>query len=563
MNRALLRFYLQFFEGAVPTLGTGVLVSIGQSLTLVPVALLVRRAFDETIPAGDVSRLTMMGLGIVALYLVSSGLGLWSRLLVLQKTKIAVKRLRLDLLAKLYTLPRSYYSRAEPGRLQTVVVQDTERLDRMTNALFGVVAPAAIITVALCSLLVFLNWFLFLAIVLFIPLLYVVQKMLWLKEQAYVKRFHRAFEAFNNGILFVLEKMDLTRIRAAESYEKDRRGKTIDDLHRTSVTMVKLHATYKYVQDAALLVASIIVLVLGGNAVASGGMTVGELLSFYVVIGLVRIQMSGFMGAMPDLFEGRESLSSLYDFANLDTIRPYRGVRRIPFKGNISLQAVRFQYVDRPILADACLTVRRGERVALVGSNGAGKSTVTALILGFYRPQKGGLTADGIDYDGLDLNHLRRQIGVVTQSPLIFNGTILENITYGRPETAMEAVVEAAKIATAHSFIEALPQGYQTPVGDRGVLLSGGERQRVVLTRALLNQPPLLILDEPTNHLDWLSISRLLDNIRHIDPAPGILVVSHNFDTLQNADRAYYLRPDGTVMSGLPDEIRRQALSLG
>ncbi len=180
----------------------------------------------------------------------------------------------------------------------------------------------------------------------------------------------------------------------------------------------------------------------------------------------------------------------------------------------------------------------RGTRVALVGPNGAGKSTVVQLILGNLRPEAGRIYADGNSYEEIDLVRLRRAIGVVMQEPMLFSGTILENITYGCPDADADEVARAARLSTADSFIQRFPNGYQTVVGEHGFLLSGGERQRIALARAFLRRPKLLILDEHTNHLDAQSVSDLFQNLHELDDAPSIRVISHDATVVRWWERA-------------------------
>ena len=169
------------------------------------------------------------------------------------------------------------------------------------------------------------------------------------------------------------------------------------------------------------------------------------------------------------------------------------------------------------------------------------------LVLGFYRPQEGRLYADGHPFDELDMRDLRRQMGVVMQDPIIFPGTVLENIVYGCCEADMDRVVRAAQLAMAHEFVQQLPQGYDTAVGEHGMLLSGGQRQRIAVARALLRQPRLLILDEPNVHLDEAAVSRLIDNVREMANRSAILVISHDPSVLSLAQRTHVLL-DGRIV---------------
>jgi ATP-binding cassette subfamily B protein/subfamily B ATP-binding cassette protein MsbA len=193
------------------------------------------------------------------------------------------------------------------------------------------------------------------------------------------------------------------------------------------------------------------------------------------------------------------------------------------------------------------LRIEPGEHAALFGPNGAGKSTVVSLILGLYRPQDGHLAADGVPYGEVDVRGLRRQIGVVLQDPVIFPGTIAGNIAYGRPDATEAEIRAAAELATAAAFIDTLPDGYETQVGDEGGLLSGGQRQRIAIARALIARPALLILDEPTTYLDDRSITRLFHNLLHLEGAPSVLVISHDLEVVRKMDTVHHLR-DGALV---------------
>ena len=213
------------------------------------------------------------------------------------------------------------------------------------------------------------------------------------------------------------------------------------------------------------------------------------------------------------------------------------------------------------MVRDVHLDLRPGSTVAIVGPNGAGKSTLLYLILGFYRPQRGELRAEGVPYERIDLGDLRRGIGVVMQHPTFFAGTVRENITYGCPEATPDEIGRAARIALADDFIRTLPAGYDTPIGEGGVLLSGGQVQRIAIARALLRRPSLLILDEPTNHLETPAIGRLLQNLATLEPRPGVLIISHDREVLGYADRLYRIE-DGLPM---PQEhpIRPRPIAVG
>lgn len=546
MNLSAWRHLSLYYRGAFARLTAIVVVSVGQALLVVPITWLVRYAFDTVIPSGAVSLLVIVGLVSLALNVANSAVTLWTRHMTLTITKSAIAEYRLELLNRLYHLSRAYFDRADLGKLQTNLVQDTERLDVMSNAVVALFIPSLLTSLALAVVLVFLNVYLFLVMIIVIPILLVVTRLTGAQAGQRVKRFQRAFEEFSKGTGFVLHHIDLTRIQTAEPIEIARQRRTIETLRDTSRRMAWFNAAYGLVQNGIVAVSGVLILILGGAAVARGIMTLGELLSFQVGVGLLGSSLNTMLSAIPPIIDGNESLTTLSRIWNADESLPYVGRKRIEFKGKITLDDVSFGYNENAVLKNVSLLIHTGTRVALVGENGAGKSTIANIVLGMYRPQRGRVCADDHPLQELDVAHLRHSIGVVRQEPLLFAGTILENITYGCPDASAVQVERAARLATAHNFIQELPNAYQTLIGEDGVTLSGGQRQQVALARALLRQPKLLILDEPTNHLDAEAVVQLLRNLSRLEPSPTILIISHDSQVVCKCQSIYRLK-DGRV----------------
>lgn len=540
------RLYAGYYRGMEARLAASVLLAAGQAVFLLPLAFLVRYAFDTLIPARDLGGLALAGLGILAVTVLNNVTNVLARYLTLDLVKRAVATLRVDLLDKTYALSRHFHTRADRSRVHAEIVLDSERVDGMSNGLLTQLLPTACTAVALFVILLYLNPFLFLLLATVMPVLFVAGRRMGRLVRANTEDAHRAFGAYSRGTLFGLQVMDLTRVQAAEELDRARQSENIENVRLTSKRRAWLETADSALHTTIVTVWGVIILIAGGWAVTQNAMTIGDLLSYYVAVSLLTNQLRGSLAAVPHIIEGNASLKTLYQFLQLDDPLPYHGSRRIEFQGRLSLTDIWFEYDRAPVLSGLNLVVEPGVITAVVGPNGAGKSTLTYLMLGLYRPARGKVMADNTPFDELDLSALRTRIGVVMQDPILFPGTIRENLTYGVPEATVAQLDRACEVATAQDFIHALPEGYETPVGEEGMLLSGGQRQRLALARALLSAPALLILDEPTNHLDLASIALLMRNLKTLRPRPAILLISHDLQVAEQADVIYELR-DGQL----------------
>lgn len=542
-----LRYYAIFYRGEWRPLLIGTGLALGQSAALAPIAPLVRYAFDQVLPTRDITRLILLGLAMLALYLSGLGTALWGRIIINRVVKRAITRLRHELLLTIYSLPRDEYIHIDQAILHTRIVQDSERVDAMSDQVLVRILPALVTGGVLTIGLLILNPLLCLIVALGgVPVL-ITERLLRRRVIPTMFAFRKAFEGYSAGTFFALRALDLTRIQTAEEYEQARQHDHIERVHRASTTMIAWQGIWTTIQDANMLILTVIVLVVGGVLTMTDRLSIGGLLSAFVLLGLIRDQIRVALAALPALNNGSIALVQLHTFATTAREQPYNGTATPALDGTVSLNGVTFAYGERAILRDADLTIGpRGTITALIGPSGAGKSTIVNLILGFHRPQAGYLSATDQPYDHLDMVTLRRHIAIVPQDPLIFAGTVAENIAYGSPETSPEAICHAAILAAADEFIVALPQGYDTPVSEDGTTLSGGQRQRLALARALLRRPALLLLDEPTNHLDSASIRQFMANLGTLEDAPAILLISHDPAIVRGATRRYELC-EGTI----------------
>jgi ATP-binding cassette subfamily B protein/subfamily B ATP-binding cassette protein MsbA len=301
-----------------------------------------------------------------------------------------------------------------------------------------------------------------------------------------------------------------------------------------------------------------LVLYAGARQVMAGTLTVGGLLVFLAYLGTLQDQIGQFAGIYAKLQGARARIDRVTEVLDAEPeVRDRPGVPPLPpARGHMRIEEVTFAYEPgRPVLKDVSLEARPGEVVALVGHTGAGKTTLASLVPRFFDPDRGRVTIDGHDLREVQLKSLREQVSLVLQESFLFPITLAENIAYGRPHASQEEIVQAAKAANAHPFIERLPEGYDTPVGERGATLSGGERQRIAIARALLKDAPILILDEPTSALDAETEALLLQALDRLMAGRTTLIIAHRLSTIRNADRVFVLDHGELVEEGTHEEL--------
>ena len=301
-----------------------------------------------------------------------------------------------------------------------------------------------------------------------------------------------------------------------------------------------------------------LIFLVGGYLVIHGHAKLGTLVAFVTLLRRLYPPASELAGVHVDLVTSYACFERVFAVLDLEP-----GIRDLPdavkverAAGEIVLRRVSFAYTpERPTLHDVDLTLPRGKTVAVVGPSGSGKSTLAALIARLWEPTSGEILLDGVDLRHIKLKSLRSQIGVVTQETYLFHGTIAENLRYGRPEATLDELIAAARAAQIHEVIAALPQGYDTVVGDRGVRLSGGERQRMAIARAILKDPRILILDEATSALDATNEKLVQAALEPLMRERTTLVIAHRLSTIRNADVIVVMEHGRIIERGAFDEL--------
>ncbi len=535
------RYLFSFFHGNWQKLIATSVGSVIQAALIIPILLLIRHVLDVVIPQKLIIDLLWAGLAIVGIRILSTVLALYLRSINIRIMTTIVFRMRENLMQKIYTFSQAFYAREDQRLLQTRIVQDTERIANMNNSLVSGVIPSVLISLGLVAVLVILNWYLFLVILAVFPFIYFTNHYLANVTRKEVYSFQRSFEGFSKVTSFVMKFMELIKIQSMVEHESRKQTEILEDLRDKTTRMTYAFSVSGQVQTFLVGIAGIMVLVFGGISVIRGFMTLGDFFAFYIAANQLQNNINTLSSSYTTIVAGNESLITLHEIAVHKDTEPYHGKRKTEFTDRIDVASVSFQYDDKPVLQDINLAIIRGKSLAIIGPNGAGKSTLVNLLLGFYVPSSGTIKADGISYPDLDFPHFRKSIGVVLQHPPFIPGNIRENILYGNGERNSDEIETVAKLSLACDFIGKLPAGFDTQIGEDGVLLSGGERQMVAIARALMRKPGLLILDEPTNHLDNDAIARIMTNLKSIEYHPAILLISHNMDVVNHAEEIFML----------------------
>ncbi|MBS9532306.1 ABC transporter ATP-binding protein [Mycobacterium sp. M1] len=554
--RALLGSLLRPHAVAVGLLALVVVVANAARLV---VPLLAQRGIDRGIPpllAGGSPRTLALIVGVlVAVVLVQAG----SRMLFLVWSGRIGQRVLLELRRRVFThfqrLDVGFHDRYPAGRVVSRLTNDVDAISELLTSGFDSLVSAALTLAGTSVLLIVLDWRLGLLCLLAVPLLVVLLR--WFRA-ASAQTYRAVRESAALVIVQFVETM--TGIKAVQAYRREPRNQQI---------FAGVADRYRAVNERAFTLVAIfspgvklignlttgLVLLYGGWRVLHGHMTIGTFTAFLLYLRMFFEPMQDitqFLNTFQSASAALEKLAGVLAErpAITDPVAPV-GLREA--RGEIALHAVDFGYVPgRPVLSGLSLHIPAGQTVALVGSTGAGKSTIAKLIARFYDPAAGSVTLDGVDLRDLHQDALRRQVVMVTQENFLFAGTVADNIRFGRPAATDAEVVAAARRVGADGFIAALPNGYGTDVARRGERLSAGQRQLVAFARAVLADPAVLILDEATSSLDVPSERMVQRALRTVLADRTALVIAHRLSTVEIADRVLVIEDGRVVEEGAP-----------
>jgi len=476
-----------------------------------------------------------------------------------------IRNVRVDLFTHYQRLSLAYFHGTRTGQLISHVTNDVMILRESLDQAFNRLTRDPLLVLIYIGFMFIISWQLLLISILALPLAFYLMFLIGRKLRKYSARAQEKMADVNSVLEENVSNMRIVKGFNTDKFEISKFVKHADDYFRTLLKISRVRLLSSPVNELLGTAAVAIILWFGGRTVLGGG---GLSASDFVLFAFAMFSMIAPLKALSNLHvkiqEGMAAAERI--FAVLET--PVE-IKDSPTASTLSefKHEIRFEHVDfayqpsAPVLKDINFTAEKGQLVALVGPSGAGKSTICDLIPRFYDPTGGRITIDRIDLKQIKLASLRSLLGIVTQETMLFNDTIHNNIVYGLDNIDSDQVIAAAKIANAHDFIVSFERGYDTPIGNKGVMLSGGQRQRIAIARAILRNPQILIFDEATSALDTEAEQQVQEAIDRLLAGRTTFVIAHRLSTILNADKILVIKDGRLVDSGTHQElVARQGL---
>jgi ATP-binding cassette, subfamily B, bacterial MsbA len=533
--------YLRPFWFLMALAGLCLLLSSGANLIF---PWVVQHLLDSVFVHHDQGLLNQIALLLLTVFAVNVVFNFGQNYLVSYISERLVADLRMQLYAHLHTLSLSFFNNRRVGEIMSRVTNDVTRVQSgLTTNVLSLVQQVVTIVGAVV-IIALLDWRLTLLIVALVPLVMLSATLFGRRFRGFAKASQEELGALGTILEETLSSIRVVKSFAREPYEIERFNAGVKRVFDMSMHLTRVKAMFAPLMNFLAFAAVVLVIWFGGSEVLAGRLSPGQLISFVIYM----VMIAGPVAALSNIYtQTQESLGAAERIFELLDAAPERpdaplAIALPPLNGQIVFDHVSFEYLPgTPVLADLSLVLPAGQTVALVGPSGAGKTTITGLIPRLYEPTEGHIFVDGYDLRDVQIRSLREQIAIVPQEPTLFGGTICENIAYGRLDASQEEIEAAARAANAADFIECLPQGYETLVGERGVKLSAGQRQRIAIARAVLRDPRILILDEATASLDNESEALVQDALRRLTRHRTTLVIAHRLTTVEDADHILVL----------------------
>lgn len=533
-----------------------ILLILSTVLTLIT-PVLTKTAIDNYILATKADGLLKLALIIVLVSVVQSVLSSLLRILTEYVSQNTVHYLRKTLYEHISNLSISFFDWAKTGDLLARITSDTQSIGGLYGFALINLFVNTLTFIGIFVVVTIWDYRLGLLYLVLLPFVYLAMKNYAFKVRPLFRRNRQVSGEITSVMQEVITSIPVVKLFGKETHEVERFATKNQEVCDILINTSKVSSFWMPYVGFLTSVAAALVLLIGGSLVIDGKLTVGTLIAYTSYLGLLArpIRQSGFL--ISRIQSSAASGERIFEI--LDTVSNVKekddAIILQSVQGKITFEDVYFGYGKDPLLKDVNLEISAEEMVAFVGPTGAGKSTLISLIPRFYDPQKGRILLDGVDIREYTLKSLRSKIGFVLQETFLFDGTIRENISYGKPEASLTEVRKAAQAAEIDEFIMSLPLQYETPIGERGIRLSGGQRQRLAIARVLLVDPPILILDEPTANIDAKTEAKMERALLTVTKNRTTLIIAHRLWAIKNANRIFVIEEGKITASGSHEEL--------
>ncbi len=469
------------------------------------------------------------------------------------------KDMRRDLFDKYQRLPFSYFDDHKTGDLLSRLTGDLQNVSELAHHGPENLFLAVLMFVGAFIILFNINATLTLIMFAIIPFIILFTVLTRKSMFAAMKNSRKEMANVNSTLENSITGIRETKAYVAHHHERCKFAATNNLFAKYRSQSMRWIGIYSAVMGFLTDVLYLVIIFIGGVFMIQGKLDAADFTAFLLYINMFINPIQRFVTLFEQLQEGMSGFSRFYEIMTTPDEIDEGTVVIDDIRGDVSFENVTFSYSaddgDKAVISDLSLHLKAGNTVALVGPSGGGKSTICNLIPRFYNVQSGRITVDGVSVMDITLESLRKSIGMVSQNVFLFDGTVRDNIAYGRPDASDEEIVEAAKKANIHDFILTLDDGYDTEVGERGVKLSGGQRQRISIARVFLKNPKLLILDEATSALDNVTEMQIQESLEELSHGRTVIVVAHRLSTVKNADEIVVIDKTGIVERGSHEEL--------
>ena len=519
---------------------------------------IIKDLVDQVLSEKDAEKLTYIALSVVVIFLFRGFFFYGQSYLISYVGQRVVIDIRREVFKKIQRLSMAFYDKNKTGTIMSYVTNDVNALQTgLVDNIVEMITEGVILVASIVAM-IYLDWKLFLFSLCTFPVVIMFIDFFGKKIRASGGKIQGATADLTSVLQEVVSSARVIKSFVREDYEIERFETQNMHNFRAQMKYVKLSATLTPTIEFVAAIGVTMILWFGGNSVIDGDITAGALVAFLTYAVNISNPIKRLSRVIANIQKALAAADRVFDVLDLpELIQNKPNAQLLPHvKGSVSFNNVSFAYnTDEPILDDVSFSATPGQVVALVGPSGAGKSTVASLLPRFYDVTGGSIVIDGLDIRDVTMESLREQVGIVPQETMLFNGSVYDNILYGRLDATEEEVMAASKAANAHNFISELPNGYDTQLGDRGVNISGGQRQRIAIARAILKNPQILILDEATSALDTESERVVQEALDRLMVGRTSFVIAHRLSTIKNADKILVMEKGKIVEEGNHDEL--------